>query len=314
MTRDVSTIIVDCPVCASDDHRILFRDRNRRGTLPCEGTYARCRKCGVVYLRERPPWDAIESSYSADHGDASANPGLSVWNPTGPARRPAWRGRFRKAFPSPHSWPVAHALPGQRILDVGCGSGAKLPEFAERGYEIWGIDVGRDSIEACRDRIPAGHFFCGELPDAGLPGGHFHFIRLDNSLEHVPDPKGLLRETHRILAPGGALFIYVPNGRSLSMLLLGRYSISSWIPFHLQLFDKASLERLLRDCGFEKVRIRGYTPLPWWPLTILQMIRKERSYRDGSNPGWLVATLAPLGWAGRWLGAPEEWVAIAKKR
>jgi len=104
------------------------------------------------------------------------------------------------------------------------------------------VDVGEDAIRLCKELLPQGHFIQGELQETGLPDGYFDYIRIDNALEHVPNPKEVIAECHRLLRGGG--MVYVPRGRSLSMRLMKGNSIFAWIPFHLQFFTRKSLRRL----------------------------------------------------------------------
>jgi len=60
-------------------------------------------------------------------------------------------------------------------------------------------------------------------------------------LEHVPNPKEIIRECHRLLRAKEQLLVYVPHGRSLSMRLIKSNSISSWMLFHFQLFARKVL-------------------------------------------------------------------------
>ena len=107
----------------------------------------------------------------------------------------------------PHSWSLGAARKGsKRLLYFGCGSGAKLFEFAKRGYEVWGVDVGADAIRLCKELLPQEHFYQGELQEAGLPEGNFDYIRIDSALEHVPNPKEVIAECHRLLLQGGAAY------------------------------------------------------------------------------------------------------------
>ncbi|GAG40312.1 unnamed protein product, partial [marine sediment metagenome] len=73
----VDNIIVnECSVCTSTENRILFRDYNRRGGLNIYGLYVKCMNCGLVYLKERPPWESISKYYSIESNDKYANTGL----------------------------------------------------------------------------------------------------------------------------------------------------------------------------------------------------------------------------------------------
>ncbi len=200
---------------------------------------------------------------------------------------PKWKELLRKLRFRPHSWPLASVSPkSKRLLDLGCGNGTKLFEFVQHGYDVWGVDVGADAIRVCQKILPQGHFIQGELQETGLPDAHFDYIRIDNALEHVPNPREVVRECYRLLRHGGQLLVYVPHGRSLSMRLMKGNSISSWIPFHLQLFTRKSLIQLMEEAGFTDIRIYGYNPISWLPLSLMQLWNKKQpASKLGFQPG-----------------------------
>jgi len=188
----------------------------------------------------------------------------------------------------------------------------KLFEFAQRGYEIWGVDVGSDAIRLCKELLPQGHFIRGELQETGLPDSHFDYIRIDNALEHVPNPKQVIAECRRLLCGGGQLMIYVPHGRSLSMRFLKGNSISAWIPFHFQLFTRKSLRQLLEGMGFKHVCIYEYSPISWLPLTIMQWRNQRHPTVKYNHPHWFTLACYPIGYLAAKFGMGEELVAIGK--
>lgn len=313
----VSDRSIKCPVCLSDRSEFLFRDSNRRDGIDCRGTYVQCCECSLVYLSDPPSWPELARFYSAAEPAWTANSGkqdpqsvLSV------AARPIplWKSWLRKVRFRPHSWPLEAVPPGsKRILDLGCGNGAKLVEFTRRGYEVWGVDVSADAVALCRQILPEGHFFHGELQDTKLPDAAFDFIRVDNALEHLPNPKEVIRECFRLLCPGGTLLIYVPHGRSMTMRLMKGDSVSSWIPFHLQLFTRGSLTRLLRDAGFESVKIYGYSPVQWIPLSLIQRRDRHKQKSGTAVPSWLIGVCYPINWLVSKIGMAEELVGIGRK-
>ena len=304
---------------------MLFHDHNRRDNIDCSGTYVQCAECSLVYLRERPPWEEIVKFYSSMDEDQTANTGKADAKEL---RRqaempvPKWKQILRKVCFRPHSWPLESVPKGsKRLLDLGCGSGTKLFEFAQRGYEVWGVDVGADAIRLCKELLPEGHFFQGELQETGLPDGHFDYIRIDNALEHVPNPKEVIAECRRLLSGGGGqLTIYVPHGRSLSMRIMQGNSISAWIPFHLQLFTRKSLRRLLEEAGLNPqitpinpIRIYEYNPTSWLPLSIMQWKNQKQPLMKFNRPRWLTITCYPIGWLAAKFGIGEEIILRAIK-
>ncbi len=106
--------------------------------------------------------------------------------------------------------------------------------------------------------------------------------------------------------------IYVPHGRSLSMRIMKGNSISAWIPFHLQLFTRKSLGRLLDDAGFNDICIYEYNPPSWLPLSIMQWRNRRQPTVKYNHPRWLTWTCYPIGWLAAKCGMGEELVGIGK--
>lgn len=307
-----------CPICGNSKYEVLFHGHNRGDNIGCSGTYVQCRECSLVYLHERPPWEKIVRFYSSLDHDITADSGqvdvIRLRRRLG-KRVPKWKETLRRVRFRPHSWPLESAsLEGKRLLDLGCGNGAKLVEFAQRGYDVWGVDVGKDSIRVCRAILPQGHFIQGELQGTGLPVAFFDHIRIDNALEHVPNPGEVVEECYRLLRQGGKLFVFVPHGKSLSIRIMKGNSISAWIPFHLHLFTYKSLRRLIEDAGFKQIKIYGYNPISWLPLSIMQRRNEGSPNPKLRPPTWFNLVCFPIGWLATKLGMGEELVGISVKK
>jgi ubiquinone/menaquinone biosynthesis C-methylase UbiE len=310
-------VIANCPVCKCTRFKKLFTDINRRDGLRCSGTYVRCLRCSAVFLGERPPWEEIVKYYSSRDPLHMTNPGMRALEEIVLQDKkdpPRWRRFMRKIRFTPHSWPEENVSGSKvRLLDLGCGDGTKLIEFAERGYEVWGVDVSGDGIELCRKVMPSGNFIESDLESIDLPNAHFDYIRIDNVLEHLPDPRRVITECYRMLKKRGKLFIYVPHAKSISFLLMRGNSISSWIPFHLQLFTKKSLCYVMKKAGFSDTKVYGYYPISWLPLSICQWKSKKNETAVPIIPSWLTIACYPFGVAAKALGLAEELVCVGVK-
>ncbi|HEX8284183.1 MAG TPA: class I SAM-dependent methyltransferase [Pyrinomonadaceae bacterium] len=140
-----------------------------------------------------------------------------------------------------------------RLLDVGCGAGTFLRAAGRAGWTAVGVEVNATAAE--HNRAAGFEVFNGELAAAPFPEGHFDVVILSEVLEHVADPRGMLRDILRVLRPGGLLWATTPNGRGLSARALGLGWSAVCPPEHLHLFSRRAARQLLTEAGFGRVRV-----------------------------------------------------------
>jgi SAM-dependent methyltransferase len=161
------------------------------------------------------------------------------------------RLRFRAAYP--------HIRPGSRVCDVGCGLDAAFLDFsADRITQGVGIDDqvtdgARSRWRRVRADIRAG------LP---LPSEQFDHVVMLAVLEHLVEPEPVLREAHRLLAPGGSLILTWPAALVDPILhaLRGFHLISAEMESdeHQKRIPVSDLEQMLRRIGFQKFLHRRF--------------------------------------------------------
>jgi SAM-dependent methyltransferase len=148
------------------------------------------------------------------------------------------------------------ALPaGTRVLDAGCGEGVIVDEYAAR-LAITGLDANYSSA----------HVTTGSLMALPFGDGSFDRALCLDVLEHLAyeDQPRALAELHRVLAPGGELFVSIPNLAHLQsrvqFLLRGRLIRTASEFKHPG--DRPVFEylQLARRAGFTLVRRRGIFP------------------------------------------------------
>ena len=103
------------------------------------------------------------------------------------------------------------ATPGGRLLDLGSGSGAFLVQMAALGWRAQGIDPDPAAVASARE---AGlDVTQGTLDDLDLDehAGAFDAVTLSHVIEHLHDPAEDLRRVHRLLRPGGLIWIATPE-------------------------------------------------------------------------------------------------------
>ena len=100
--------------------------------------------------------------------------------------------------------------PAQKVLDVGAGSGEFAYLMTELGKDVTGIEPNAGYAAYCREDLGLDVRTAHLAPDL-FPEGQFDLIRLNHVLEHLNDPIGYLDMISAWLAPGGVLYVEVPN-------------------------------------------------------------------------------------------------------
>jgi SAM-dependent methyltransferase/RimJ/RimL family protein N-acetyltransferase len=166
---------------------------------------------------------------------------------------------------------------GPRVLDVGCGQGELLEWLGEEGFEPHGIDPSADAAAMARERgLDARTATLEELLAESDPPPTFDAVVLVNVLEHVPDAVAMLQGIRRLVAPGGLLYIRVPN--DFNPLQLGaqrKLGVEPWWvapPDHVNYFDVDSLCDTARQVGFEAVDVQADFPMELFLLMGLDYI------------------------------------------
>lgn len=110
----------------------------------------------------------------------------------------------------------ASLMPGERVLDIGCGAGATTREAALAvgpDGTVIGIDACSEAIDAARDRTPSGLGVAYRVQRAerltGIPDRSVDCVLASLVLEQIPDLEVLLRELWRVLRPGGRIIASV---------------------------------------------------------------------------------------------------------
>ncbi len=151
-----------------------------------------------------------------------------------------------------------HLAPGERILEVGCGTGNLT--LAAAGIAGWavGVDPAPKMIAVARAKPPPpgarAAFLVGAAESLPFADAAFDAAASSISMHHWIDLDAGLREVRRVLRPGGRAVLadVGPRGVGKPAALLSGLALpghpSAWVP--------EQLARAVRRAGFERVRLR----------------------------------------------------------
>jgi SAM-dependent methyltransferase len=98
---------------------------------------------------------------------------------------------------------------GQRVLEVGCGTGVFLRAAVDKGADVYGLDASEALLELARRRVPEADLRLGDFESLPYEDDVFDVIAGFNSFFFAVDLVGALREAGRVAAPGAAVVIQV---------------------------------------------------------------------------------------------------------
>jgi len=108
---------------------------------------------------------------------------------------------------------------GKRLLEVGCGMGTDLLQFARGGARVTGVDLTPRSIEISRRHLSLydepGEFTIADCETLPFADESFDVAYSNGVLHHTPDTAGAVREIHRVLRPGGQARVMLYHRHSL---------------------------------------------------------------------------------------------------
>jgi len=258
-----------CGACGADDAFLLFTSPDLRNpSSPELFPVGRCRRCGHAYVLERPTASEIGRYYPADYPEHRKT---SV---------PSKRKRSKR-----HQHVVL--APGQRVLDVGCGSGYDLLKLKDRGAELYGVEMNPQAAAQARENGIT--VFEGSAERADFPAAHFHQVTMNHCLEHFHDPKAALANVARMTHPDGSIHLAFPTAEGANFRIFRRHWFHLDVPRHLHFFTHDSFVRLARSCDLRVVR---------------------RACRSGTR-GFRHSVGTMLGWDGLVRRPPLSWAVRA---
>jgi ubiquinone/menaquinone biosynthesis C-methylase UbiE len=252
----------DCALCGSPDYSPLVVQH----WFGEDFQVVRCQHCGMIRTNPRPTPEWKANFYNPALNSLAQTTGNDFIYAPQPDRLPSYRRLLQ--------YIGKRAKPGQKLIDVGAASCVFTKMAQDAGFNATACDYSQEALaygiknyNVKTLRSPA------ESIDA--PDASFDIVTIFHTIEHLSDPMIVLRELHRILKPGGFVFLETPNyaphflAQTKFKFILPFYRYMTkrqeglpWVPFdHYYHWTPGHLIEALRESGFRDVKvhhIQGY--------------------------------------------------------
>jgi SAM-dependent methyltransferase len=219
-----------------------------------------CRDCALRF--SNPMSHPGGSYYEESHlykSRISGNVSLTI---------PALDWRCRKLF---QEYPP---VKNERMLDIGSGDGGLMARARELGVDTYGVEIDPRGVQIARQIRGLGNVEGGDLKRLETLGWKdFDRVTCFEVMEHLPDPKGLLRLIFSLLRPGGLACITVPRWDRNPAFFDPE---TDYPPHHFTLWTAKSLERIFAQAGFEPATVLK-APLLFQNFFYLWQARRDAS-------------------------------------
>ncbi|MEX1018676.1 MAG: class I SAM-dependent methyltransferase, partial [Litorilinea sp.] len=172
-----------------------------------------------------------------------------------------WMGEHENTDQAQRMLDLLEVRAGQRLLDVGCGTGALLHVAAARGLDVLGVDLSPVALTHARARYELDtRLLLGSGEDLPCADAGFDYVVNLGSLEHFLDPALAVQEMARVLKPGGKAALLVPNSHHLRALYnVWKYGdIISDLQEYERFATRGEWERLLAANGLPVISAHKY--------------------------------------------------------
>ncbi len=168
---------------------------------------------------------------------------------------------------------------GDRVLDVGCGTGFATEGLLKHTDDVWGLDQSAHQLERAFTKFGKRgtvKFHRGDAERLPFADDSFDAYWSSGSIEYWPNPVAALREARRVTKPGGPVLVVGPDYPKTSLFATLADAI-------MLFYDEAEADRMFVEAGFEEFEHRIQQRAPGTPRAITTIARVPETGGGESN-------------------------------
>ena len=165
---------------------------------------------------------------------------------------------------------------GERILDLGCGTGVLIQRLLEVSpeAEVFGIDFCAEMLEIAKQKLPESvELKLGSADNLPFPSNYFDIVISTSAFHFFRDPSQALQEAKRVLKPNGRLVITDWCYDYLTCKICD-FFLRYFNRAHSRTYGVAELQAMMRDQGLPEIAIERYKIDWFWGMMTATAVKE----------------------------------------
>lgn len=180
------------------------------------------------------------------------------------------------------------SIPKGKLLDIGCCSGDFIHEAQSKGFDVWGIDISRRTINQAKALYGLKNVYPEKIEDfsARRDIPKFDVVTFFEVIEHIEAPYEFIQDAKKVLRPGGYMILSTPDRDCV------RFGWHDHPPQHIFKWNERVLRQMLEKQGFDVVTVKrepmsysyfiyaifgGATPLSFGVVSKIKNILRKKA-------------------------------------
>lgn len=228
-----------CELCGGTSHTLLYEV----GGVPV----LKCDNCGLVFAGASSTPEELVELYDTGYYEDAEEVGYAGYSAAEERKRHHDRTLLAQ---------VEALVSVGKLFEIGCAYGFFLDEARRRGWQVRGVEPSEHAAGEARERFGlevSTETFTELTPEPASVDA----VVMWDVIEHLPNPRATLARAFEWLRPGGIVALSTGDIGSLAARLHGPDWSLMTPPWHQFYFSRRTMRRMLRDVGFEVVKITG---------------------------------------------------------
>lgn len=227
-------IINDCPNCGKSS---FTPHSSALYWQVIELNFVECAECGLIFTNPMPGMDVV----------SEGNKALNILHTS---RGTISQYRGGKEF----SYTLRNFRKKGTMLDVGCAEAIFLKGVQDNSdWKAEGVEIIKSAVDFANNQLGVFVHF-GTLDTLENRDNYYDYIRMNNVIEHVQDPKSFLQKAFHLLKPGGKIYCTTPNGVQDGAVLKTankRHKKINLLENHFYYYPPKTLRNIFESSGFK---------------------------------------------------------------